>query len=223
MVRRSYDQYCPIAEALDLLGERWTLLILRELLGGARRYSDLREALPGVATNLLASRLRHLVGEGLVEQVDVPPPVARTWYQLTERGWRWVPPVLQALATVGMDRLGPATEQTTPLSGFLAVLLGFDARLARPTDEDYRVVVDGRNFDVGVRHGQLIGPRGEPAAELRGSARDLLEHRRALLAEAGGDRACRFQIEGSARARARFMAIFGLELRTPPPQKHLAA
>src|SRR5262249_21880386 len=100
------------------------------------------EALPGVATNLLASRLRHLVGEGLVEQVDVPPPVARTWYQLTERGGRWGPPVLQALATVGMERLGAAAEQTTSLSGVLGVLLRFDARAARPTDEDYRVVGD---------------------------------------------------------------------------------
>src|SRR5262249_62008076 len=107
-----------------------------------------------------------------------------------------------------MDRLGPATEQSTSLAGFLAVLLGFDARLARSTDEDYRVVVDGRNFDVGVRHGQLIGARGEPAAELRGSARDLLEHRRALLAAAGGDRACRFQIQGSARAPGPFTASF---------------
>jgi DNA-binding HxlR family transcriptional regulator len=220
-VVRHYDQYCPVAEALDLLGERWTLLILLELLGGARRYTDLRQALPGIATNLLASRLRQLVTRGLAEQVAVPPPVARTWYQLTDQGWRWVPPVLQALAVVGMDRLGPATQQITPLSGFLAVLLGFDGRLVQSAEEDYRMVVDGRSFDTGVRRGQLTAARGEPVAELRGTARDLLEHRRALLAGAGNDPASSFQIEGGAPARARFIAIFGLEPQTlPPPRKH---
>jgi len=221
MTRRSYDQYCPLAEALDMLGERWTLLILRELLGGARRYSDLREALPGIATNLLSSRLHQLLADGLAEQVEVPPPVARTWYQLTELGWRWAPPVLQALAIVGMDRLGPAPEQTSPLSGFLAVLLGFDGRMARSADEDYRAVVDGRTFEIGVRRGQLIAARGEPVAELRGRARDLLEHRRALLGGAGNDLAFRFQIEGAPRARARFIAIFALESQIP--RKGLAA
>src|SRR5215471_18787007 len=133
-MRRSYDLYCPIAEALELLGERWTLLILRELLGGARRYSDLREALPGIATNLLARRLRQLSADGLAEQVEVPPPVARSWYRLTEQGWRRVVPVLQALALFGMNRLKPS-EHATPLAGFLAVLLGFDERVACAADE----------------------------------------------------------------------------------------
>ena len=222
MARHSYDQYCPIAEAMDLLGERWTLLVLRELLGGARRYSDLREALPGIATNLLASRLRRLVADGLAEQVNVPPPVARTWYQLTELGWRSVPPVLQALAIGGMEHLGPAPEQTAPLSGFLAVLLGFDGRQARSADADYRVVVDGCRFDIGVRHGQLTAARGEPVAELRGNARDLVEHRRALLGGAGTEPTSRFRIAGSARARARFIAIFGLEHQMSPTPKRLA-
>jgi DNA-binding HxlR family transcriptional regulator len=223
MARRPYDQYCPVAEALDLLGGRWTLLILQELLGGVRRYSDLREALPGVATNLLSSRLRQLVADGLVERVDVPPPVARNWYRLTELGWRWVPPVLQALASVGMERLGPASEQTSPLSGFLAVLLGFDGRLARLADEDYRVVVDGHRFDIGVRRGQLIAAHGQPLAELRGRARDLLEHRRALLGGSGNDLASHFQIEGGTQARARFIAIFGLDPQTPWPRNGPAA
>ncbi|MGH3375209.1 MAG: winged helix-turn-helix transcriptional regulator [Actinoallomurus sp.] len=84
---RSYRQYCSVAKALDVLGERWTLLIVRELLAqGACRYTDLRAGLPGIATNLLADRLRELEAAGVVEREDAPPPVATTLYRLTERG-----------------------------------------------------------------------------------------------------------------------------------------
>lgn len=97
---RSYGQYCALARALDVVGERWTLLIVRELLSGDRRYSDLRDALPGIATNLLAERLRQLVAHGLVETFDAPPPVRATVYRLTERGRELVPAV-RALVAFG--------------------------------------------------------------------------------------------------------------------------
>ena len=93
--RRNYNQNCPIARGLDVLGERWTLLILRELVGGPRRYGDLRAQLPGIATNLLADRLRELEEAGLVDRTELPPPVARTVYTLSEVGWHKVPPVIQ--------------------------------------------------------------------------------------------------------------------------------
>ena len=83
---RSYHQNCPIAKGLDVLGERWTLLILRELIGGPRRYGDLRAQLPGIATNLLADRLRELEDAGLVDREELPPPIARTVYTLSETG-----------------------------------------------------------------------------------------------------------------------------------------
>jgi DNA-binding HxlR family transcriptional regulator len=205
---RSYDQYCPLARALDLLGERWTLLILRELLGGSRRYGDLRDALPGVATNLLSDRLRRLVAEGLVEQVEVPPPVARTMYRLTDAGWGQVPPVVQVLARFGLDRLPPAPAAIPPLAGFMiGVLLGFDGRRAGQVDEDYRVVIDGRSFDFGVSPGGLRAARGEPVVEIRGRARDLVERR------VGGaaDVASRIEIQGAAGAVARFLSLFGFD------------
>src|ERR1700710_1825086 len=100
---RNYSQNCPIAKGLDLLGERWTLLVLRELIGGARRYSDLRAELPGIATNLLADRLRELEECALVDPTELPPPIARTVYTLSESGWRKVPPIIQAVATFGLD------------------------------------------------------------------------------------------------------------------------
>ncbi len=84
---RSYGQYCAAAKALDVIGDRWTLLIVRELLlRGPSRYTDLREGLPGIATNLLADRLRELEQEGLVSREDAPPPVATTLFSLTPRG-----------------------------------------------------------------------------------------------------------------------------------------
>jgi DNA-binding HxlR family transcriptional regulator len=207
MSTRSYDQYCPLAVALDLLGERWTLLILREVLGGPRRYGDLREALPGVATNLLSDRLRRLVAEGLVEQVEVPPPVARTMYQLTAAGWEQVPSVVQVLARFGLDRLPPAPVEISPLTGFLiGVLLGFDGRRASQVDEDYRVVIDGRSFDFGVGSRGLRAARGEPVVEVRGRARDLAECRVGATAGMGS----RIEIKGAVGAVAGFLSVFGL-------------
>ncbi|MGH8914488.1 MAG: winged helix-turn-helix transcriptional regulator, partial [Acidimicrobiia bacterium] len=78
---RSYHQYCAFARALDIVGDRWTLLIIRELLLRDSRYSDLQDALPGIATNLLADRLRQLQSASLVESYEAPPPVRATVYR----------------------------------------------------------------------------------------------------------------------------------------------
>jgi DNA-binding HxlR family transcriptional regulator len=84
---RSYNQYCAMAKTLDVIGDRWTLLIVRELLlRGPSRYTDLRDGLPGIATNLLGDRLRELEQRGLVNRTAAPPPVASTLYSLTSRG-----------------------------------------------------------------------------------------------------------------------------------------
>ena len=84
---RSYGQYCSIAKALDVVGDRWTLLIIRELLiRGACRYTDLKDGLPGIATNLLADRIRELESAGLIRREEAPPPVATTLFHLTDTG-----------------------------------------------------------------------------------------------------------------------------------------
>ena len=99
---RSYDEYCALAKSLDVVGDRWTLLIVRELeLRGGCRYTDLRNGLPGIATNLLADRLRELEHEGLVVREDAPPPVATTLFRLTPRGQE-LRPVLESLVRWGM-------------------------------------------------------------------------------------------------------------------------
>lgn len=103
--RRSYDQYCSAARALDVVGDRWTLLIVRELLAGPRRYTDLHADLPGVSTDVLASRLKDMERDGLTTRRRLPPPGAAYVYELTGRG-RELLPVLQALGRWGQAELG---------------------------------------------------------------------------------------------------------------------
>jgi DNA-binding HxlR family transcriptional regulator len=99
---RSYGQYCSVAKALDVVGDRWTFLIVRELLlRGACRYTDLKNGLPGIATNLLSDRIRDLESAGLVRREEAPPPVATTLFHLTESGLE-LGPVLQAIAVWGV-------------------------------------------------------------------------------------------------------------------------
>ena len=176
--RKSYSQNCPIARGLDVLGERWTLLILRELIGGARRYGDVRAALPGIATNLLADRLRELEEAGLIRRDELPPPVARTVYTLSEEGWRKVPPVIKAVATFGLNFLDPSDSALTPLNGFLAgILLGFDPARASERSASYRVEIDGRRFEFAATREGLSAAQDAPAVTVTATAADLITAR----------------------------------------------
>src|SRR5258708_29435622 len=108
---RSYGQYCSIAKALDVIGDRWTLLIIRELLiRGPCRYTDLKNGLPGIATNLLSGRIRELESAGLIEREDAPPPIATTLFHLTEAGAH-LQPALDAI------RRGGGTDLADPAEG----------------------------------------------------------------------------------------------------------
>ncbi len=99
---RSYGEYCSIAKALDVVGDRWTLLIIRELMiRGACRYTDLKDGLPGIATNLLSDRIRELEAAGLIRREDAPPPVATALYHLTDTGAE-LRPVLDAFGRWGV-------------------------------------------------------------------------------------------------------------------------
>jgi DNA-binding HxlR family transcriptional regulator len=187
MQTRNYNQNCPIARALDVLGERWTLLILRELVGGARRYGDLRAELPGIATNLLAERLKALHEVGLVERTDLPAPIGRTVYTLSDEGWERALPILQAVAWFGLDRLDPVDDApVSPLNGFLAgIVLAFNPADAADLKASYRVEIDGRRFEFAITGGRLAAARGEPAVTVSASAADLVATR---LGETGAAR-----------------------------------
>ena len=117
---KSYNQYCPIAHALDVVGERWSLLIVRELIEHDQlRYSDLHANLPGCGTNILASRLKDLERNGVVRRRRLPPPAASTVYELTEYGQE-LRPVMHLLAHWGARSLGPPTAETNLEPGWLA-------------------------------------------------------------------------------------------------------
>ncbi len=172
--RKSYNQNCPIATGLDILGERWTLLILRELLGGARRYSDLRAELPGIATNLLAERLKELHDSGLIDRTELPPPIARTVYSLSDVGWQRVPSVLQSIAWLGLDRIDLNAGPVPPLTGFLAgFVVAFDPAKAAALAGNYRAEIDGRRFEFALDRGHFAAAHGKPDVTVTASAGDL--------------------------------------------------
>src|ERR1044072_1473010 len=117
---RKYDQYCPIAHALDLVGERWSLLIVRELLhDGALRYSDLHARLDGCGTNILAARLKALEKGGVVRRRRLDPPAASWVYELTEYG-EGLRAVLHVLAHWGARSLGPPARTGDLTEGWLS-------------------------------------------------------------------------------------------------------
>ena len=112
---KRYEQYCPMAHALDLVGDRWALLVVRELMHGPKRYTDLVDHLPGIGTNILAARLRDLEGNGIVARRTLPPPAASKVYELTDYG-RELRPAHARAGAVGCPVPGPADGARTSCS-----------------------------------------------------------------------------------------------------------
>lgn len=124
-VMRSYGQLCALAKALDVIGDRWSLLIVRELLPGTPcRYTDLLHGLPGIATNMLTDRLRQLEQAGVVTREVAPPPVATTVFTLTSRG-RDLMPVIRELGRWGAPLLAEASDDDVFRSGWMTLLFEF--------------------------------------------------------------------------------------------------
>ncbi len=169
--RRSYDQHCAAARALDLVGDRWTLLVVRELLAGPRRYTDLHADLPGVSTDMLAGRLKDMEGAGLVTRRRLPPPASASVYELTPRG-RDLLPVLRALAAWGAPDLGEPRPTDAMRAHWYAIpLLEALAELGAGT---VQVTLDEGEFYVRVGADGAVaygdGPAGSPDARLRTDA-----------------------------------------------------
>ena len=182
MASRTYGQYCPVAHALDEIGDRWVLLILRDLSFGPQRFTDLRESLVGLAPNLLTERLRSLEDTGLVSREELPAPAARTVYVLSESG-RQVIPVLSALARFGARRLPVPSAKTTvkPRAAMIAAIIAFH----RPDavvdpDATYRFVLDGQAFDVEAATAKIRRANNDvtPSVTLTAAPRVLLAIRR---------------------------------------------
>jgi DNA-binding HxlR family transcriptional regulator len=163
-MRRSYDQYCGLAGALDLVGERWTLLVVRELMTGPKRYTDLIESLPGIGTSLLASRLKQLEADGICARAYLPPPAASTVYQLTDAGEE-LGHSLMPLIRWGLRHAVPEQPGPDTLIGPEWVLLGFTHQLDPKTlggiDGTYRFVVQGHPAWLQIRDGRAnLVPEG---------------------------------------------------------------
>lgn len=170
---RSYDEYCALAKSLDVLGDRWTLLIVRELaLKGRCRYTDLRNGLPGIATNLLADRLRELERAGVIAREDAPPPIATTLFRLTERGERLVP-VLEGLLLWGVPLMAEQKPGDAVQSHWLAWPLELMLTDTRPDDAPVAIELQTTDQPIVLeaREGQLhakLGSAAEPDATLSG-------------------------------------------------------
>lgn len=203
---RTYGQWCPVAAGLDILGDRWVLLICRELLIGDRRFTDLRGALPGLAPNLLTERLRSLQSAGLVETAELPPPAARTVYRLTEQG-HGITPVLRALARFGVQHLDGDPSPT------------FDARRAlhslvlpwrKRIDANLRVrlvIAEGDSADL------VLSGTGSSVSASVGAADVTITTTAAALARSRQHGATGLDAQVSGRAGDRRLALDVLALK----------
>ena len=221
--RRTYGQACPVAHALDLVGERWTLLIVRDLMFGPLRFTDLREGLPGLAPNLLSERLRWLADRGVVEKVELAPPAARTVYALTARG-RQLAPVVHALGRFGVDDWDDPDSAPPPrrlLRGALLALMNPE-RLGAAM---WSAVIELPDGDIGVAVGprlddqpaiarlRLSDPPGPemstPDARVLTTLGTLVELDRGDLSLSRARRAGRLRIDGADRAVRQLGQLFG--------------
>ena len=188
-MRKRYDQYCPVAHALDLVGDRWALLVVRELMHGPKRYTDLTEHLPGIGTNILASRLRELEACGVVAKRKLPPPAASRVYELTDYG-RALRPVMRELALWGARSLGPPTADDELFPGWLGNALDTVlAPIASPGSFEFRVGDEIASLVDGEVH---AGPVEQPDVVVEGEPEGvfhLLVDRRLDLVSIQGDRA----------------------------------
>jgi DNA-binding HxlR family transcriptional regulator len=165
MAKRSYGQYCGLAQALDLVGERWTLLIVRELLMGPKRYTDLRTGLPGIASNLLADRLEQLEETGLVRRERLPPPAPATVYHLTERGRALETAIIELGRWGGLALGAPDPDQDFRASWFaLGMRATFRARLAPARETSYEFHIGGETFSFQLAHGEARAQPGTAIA-----------------------------------------------------------
>jgi DNA-binding HxlR family transcriptional regulator len=211
--KRKYGDRCGVARALDLIGERWALLVVRELLLGPKRFTDLRAGLPHVSPDVLSQRLRELEGDGIVQRRTLAPPAGSRVYELTDRGME-LEPVILALGRWGSGAPFPPGDARLGVdSAILALRTLFDPAAADGLNASYELRLGDQRFRARVADGRLEvarGSAGDPDASIdtdTGTLSALLWHGR-RLAEAL--RARDIAIEGSRPAIERFLRLFPL-------------
>jgi len=220
--RRTYGDSCGIARGLDLVGDRWALLVIRELLLGPKRFTDLRAGLPNLGPDVLSQRLRDLETAGIVRRRKLPPPAGSRVYELTEWG-TGLEPVLVALGRWGSSiPLGDSPAELSPDALAVALMSMFDREAAAGVERRYRIVLGENEFSVVVQGGEMdVSRAADPSAPTTltietdpGTLTALLWHG-ADVDDALAGRAVR--LEGSKRELARFLRLFARPSRGPVP------
>lgn len=227
--KRSYGEACRLAVALDLVGERWALLVVRELLLGPKRFTDLRAGLPNASTNILSERLRELERGGAIRRRKLPPPAGSQVYELTEWGRELEPVVTQLGAWGARSPVPVAHRRINADSIVLALRSLFDPEAAGELEAEYELRLDDEVFWVKVAGEELElarGPVVEPAASIEleepGVLAAVLTGELPLEAalESGAAR-----IEGGKREIRRFLRLFPMpepcareQTSTPEPE-----
>jgi DNA-binding HxlR family transcriptional regulator len=211
--KRTYGDACRFAHALDLVGERWALLIVRELLLGPKRFTDLRAGLPHASTNILSERLRGLEQNAIVRKRKLPPPFGSTVYELTEWGRELEPIVTRLGAWGARSPVPPDAGEIGVDSIVLALRSLFDPEAAGGLQAHYELRIGEERFDVAIADGELALNRGESTGpEARLAVPDAPTLAAILTAQleidaalASGD----LQIEAGGKATAkRFLRLF---------------
>ena len=216
MSKRVYNQYCAIARSLDVIGERWTLLLIRELMTGPKRFTDLLGHLPGIGTNLLSNRLKELEETDLIAQTRLPAPASSVVYTLTDRGAA-LEPVLMSLAQWGRPLLGPPREKDKLAPGWLMLAMkkSFKPEAADGIDEVYEYRVDDDIFQVKVQENQIQIEQGLPwqADVVLTTESDALMH--VVAGEMDLETALKrgsMKVEGPMSSFYRTFALYGVDI-----------
>ncbi|MDX6615394.1 MAG: hypothetical protein QOD60_485 [Solirubrobacterales bacterium] len=211
--KRSYEEACGVAHAGDLIGERWALLVIRELMLGPKRFTDLRTGIPRVSPNVLTQRLQELEEAGIVTRRKLPPPAASRVYELTDWGRELELMMLQLGAWAARS---PAFPREAPVgTDAIALMLKslFDGAAAGELDAVYEVRLGGEPFRAEVHDGQFEIERGaaeNPAAAIETEPKILPALISGELPLAKAVDAGSVKIDGSTAAVTRFLGLFAM-------------
>lgn len=208
---RSYDDACGLARALDVVGERWALLVVRELLFGPKRFTDLRADLPGVSTNILSARLAELERAGVVTRSRLAPPAASWVYRLTAWG-RELESVIRSMGSWGArSALEPNHLHLSPTSAVMSMGTFFDPAAARGVTAQFELRLAGDTFHAEVRGGEFSitrGPADDPAAVIETTPRTWTAFLYEGLDLAEAKRSGAITVTGDSRAVQRLPKLF---------------
>ncbi len=212
MPEHRYRQYCALARALDVAGDRWTLLIVRELVPGPRRFTDLLEGLPGVSRNLLTARLRDLERDGIVARRELPAPAARLVYELTADG-RDLADAIVPLIRWGAGRLGERESHESFRPRWAAVAMAglADREAAKGVSETYQYLVGDSAFHFTVDDGSIEvhdGPAHDPAVLVTTNEETYADLASGTVTASSAASAGALTFSGDAPAVKRFRRIF---------------